>query len=330
MKKLYLFLLVFFAVLSLYGSDLNITVIHTNDIHGQSHPFDYRGLKNYGGAARRATLINDIRKEVKNRVFLFDIGDISGRGEYENYYGQPEIKLMNYLKYDAMTLGNAEYKLDRFEKDQGPRAIDIIHKRVKEAKFPCLCANVYNNKTGKREFLPYVIFEEKGVRIACVGMTTLKCRTYPQTVNLTFTDPAQEWKKVLEELKGKYDFLIFMSHLGDLADVALAKLYTEIDMVIQGDFHTFLDKPMEIDRGDHKCIICQTGELGICVGRCDLTIDEKTHKIKNYDYRLIPVTNKYKDDEEVNRILSNYRIMDNFSTVIASSQPLPPSLGEKK
>jgi len=303
----------------LYAQDVKLTILHTNDIHGQMTPLDYVNknfsMTNVGGAARRATLINTIRKETKNRVFLFDAGDISNRGQLVNFFAEPEIKVMNYMKYDLMTVGNNDLKLDEHLPNKSPEAVNILKKRISEANFPVISANVYDKITNKRSFTPYVIFKEKGVRIAVVGFTSLKCRNYVQTVNLTFTDPFEEMDRVLSELKGKYDFLIVLSHLGDLSDYVLASKYSEIGLIIEGDFHTFLEEAKFIPHGTPSnkyiggTLIVQDGEFGVKLGKIDFTLSkspDKSYKISKYDYKLIPITDKYQADKNVETILKVY------------------------
>ena len=55
----------------------HITILHTNDVHSHIDPFpaDHPRNANMGGVARRATLIEGIRKENPN-VLLLDAGDI--------------------------------------------------------------------------------------------------------------------------------------------------------------------------------------------------------------------------------------------------------------
>lgn len=319
MKKLNFILILTLLASFVICEEIPITILHTNDIHGQMHSFHYknkvRDYENIGGAARRATLINDIRKE-KQKTFLFDIGDIAGRGEYKDYYAEPEIKIMNYLKYDLMTLGNHEFKL--YEGTNLPKEEELneLGKRIKEAKFPILCANVY--KDGKRLFKPYVILKEKNIRIAVVGMTTPKIKNYP--VPIEYVDPNVEFKKVLDELKGKYDILIFASHLGDLFDYAIGNLYPDIDIIIEGDFHTFLDKEGIIPNKTKKIggtIVCQTGELGVMLGRIDLNVDRDTKTISSYKYELIPITDKYSEDNKINEILSKYKCNNNKPVIVS-------------
>jgi len=50
----------------------HITILHTNDTHSHIEPFpsDHYKTPNQGGVARRATLIENIRKENPNTLLL--------------------------------------------------------------------------------------------------------------------------------------------------------------------------------------------------------------------------------------------------------------------
>ena len=80
----------------------HLTILHTNDVHSYIDPFPTTHPKNpnMGGVARRAALIEAIRKENSN-VLLLDAGDIFQGTPYFNYYGgELEFKLMSMMKYD--------------------------------------------------------------------------------------------------------------------------------------------------------------------------------------------------------------------------------------
>src|ERR1043166_1459178 len=80
-----------------------LTILHTNDLHGHLFPFDYieegrskTERPSVGGAARRATLIKQLRREIKNPVLLVDCGDTFTRGPLTNAYeGIADIEAMN-------------------------------------------------------------------------------------------------------------------------------------------------------------------------------------------------------------------------------------------
>src|SRR4051812_31388073 len=48
------------------GRRLELTLLHTNDIHGHMLPYDYGDRMDVGGAARRATLIDRIKRETQH------------------------------------------------------------------------------------------------------------------------------------------------------------------------------------------------------------------------------------------------------------------------
>ena len=101
--------------LSSFSNDKNnhLTILHTNDVHSYIDPFpaDHPKNPNMGGVARRATIIENIRKENPN-VLLLDAGDIFQGTPYFNYYGgELEFKLMSMMQYDATTIGNHDFDM---------------------------------------------------------------------------------------------------------------------------------------------------------------------------------------------------------------------------
>ena len=93
-----------FPLLSFDGSKeiIKLTILHTNDQHSRIDAFPMDGGRNQGlgGFAKRAALVNKIRKDVTHSLLL-DSGDIFQGTPYFNvFHGELEIKLMSELKYD--------------------------------------------------------------------------------------------------------------------------------------------------------------------------------------------------------------------------------------
>ena len=88
-----------------------LVILHTNDTHSRLDPFPMDGSRNQGlgGVAARAQLIREIR-EREEQVLLLDAGDIFQGTPYFNLYkGEPEMKAMEWMKYDACTMGNHDF-----------------------------------------------------------------------------------------------------------------------------------------------------------------------------------------------------------------------------
>jgi 5'-nucleotidase len=111
--------------------------------------------------ARRAALVEAIRKENPNTLLL-DAGDIFQGTPYFNYYGgELEFKLMSMLKYDAATIGNHDF-------DNG---IDGLFAQLPHADFQFLSANYnFKNTVLDTHVKPYNVFVRDGVRIGVFGL----------------------------------------------------------------------------------------------------------------------------------------------------------------
>jgi 5'-nucleotidase len=263
-----------------------ITILHTNDTHSRIDPFPVSDPKfgGMGGVARRMQLINKIRSEEKN-VLLFDSGDIFQGTPYFNYYGgELEIKLMSAMKYDAATMGNHDF-------DAG---IDGFNKQLPHATFPFLCSNYDFSKTvlaGKTQ--SYKIIEKENIRIGIFGLgielqglVDEKC--YGKTIHKNPLDTANLIAKNLKENE-KCDIIICLSHLGyryegskKASDAVLAEQTVNIDLILGGHTHTFLDEPVAYKNlKGNKVLVAQSGFGGIRLGRIDFLIEKKSGKILN-------------------------------------------------
>lgn len=310
-----------FATSSAYSAektagDINLTILHTNDVHGMLMPYDYNALgkseKDVGGAARRVALIRKLKSEAKNPVIVMDAGDVFTRGPWANLMGAPDFEVMNKVPYDIMTLGNNEFKATGDISAQ-----KILFERIKQAKFPIISANVYNKSTGKTIVPPYKILTVKGLKIGIFGLTTPRVATYPQAEGFELRDPVEIAKQMVRELQGKCDFLIALTHIGYADDVALAAAVPQIDVIVGGDSHTWVFKPSLINSTNRKyepweiggTIVAQDGEWGKCVGRIDLRLHKSAngrYHVASYSGQLIDVNSSIQPAKDVEDMLKGY------------------------
>ncbi len=266
-----------------------ITLLHTNDVHSRIDPFPmdggrYQGL---GGTSKRAAIIEKIRTE-EEHVLLLDAGDIFQGTPYFNYYGgEVEFKLMSEMRYDASTIGNHDF-------DAG---IDGLYKQLPHAKFPFLSCNYNFSDTCLHDkVLPYKIFKKDSIKIGVLGVGIELEGLVPTKLygNTQYLHPIEQANLYANRLRNDMncDFIICLSHLGlkysddKVSDIILAKETKEIDLIIGGHTHTFLEKPeIIVNKIGKEVTINQVGWAGIILGRLDVYFE------RNYKKRCVTCKN---------------------------------------
>lgn len=136
---------------------IKLRIVETTDIHTNVMDYDYYKDKPSQkiGLTRAATLVKQARAEVENSV-LVDNGDLiqgSPMGDYMADKGikageiHPVYKAMNTLNYDVGNIGNHEFNY----------GLEFLAETINDADFPYVNANVFDKKTGKHYFKPYII-----------------------------------------------------------------------------------------------------------------------------------------------------------------------------
>jgi 5'-nucleotidase len=261
----------------------HITILHTNDTHSQIEPFDisHHKFANKGGVARRASLVQKVRKENPNTLLL-DAGDIFQGTPYFNYFGgEIEFKLMSLLKYDAATMGNHDFD----------NSIEGFHHQLPNANFDFVCANYdFKNTILNTLVKPYKIFFKDGIKIGVFGLgIELHNLVSPELFKETnYLDPIEITKDITRELKENEncDLIICLSHLGyhykntqKVSDLKLAAATKDIDLIIGGHTHTFLPKPTLVKNINNETVLVnQVGAYGVNLGRIDFYFDKQDNK----------------------------------------------------
>ena len=210
-----------------------VVILHTNDVHGA-----------IAGYSKLATLRDTLEKRGAE-VILADAGDFSqGEVEVNMSKGLDAINLMNAAGYTLATLGNHEFDF----------GYETLRENLKEAEFPVLCANVYEN--GSPILAPgYVYPAKSGLKIGFLGLETEESKTKAKptlTVGLTFyggDDMDRLASEEAEDLRKEgADVVIALTHLGVNVESAegknrsldLWKNSTGIDFLIDGHSHTVM------------------------------------------------------------------------------------------
>ncbi|HBC75212.1 MAG: hypothetical protein A2008_00860 [Candidatus Wallbacteria bacterium GWC2_49_35] len=253
-------------------SIIEIDLIHTNDTHGNlQKPFD-------GGATLRDLVSGHKNMIVNNKkdanTLTLDAGDITSYKDVCYETMESDIRALDALGYDAMTIGNHEIDFGLYK----------FHELSKTVKMPVLCANFIDNKTKTYLFRPYILKTFAGTRIAIAGITasnTFTALSDDEKKMVTFLNTDEAYLKIRAELKEKADIIILLSHLGLPDDREFAKKYPEVKLIIGGHSHTFLNEP---EYAGKTCIL-NAGKFGDCFGRAKIKIVDK--EIMSVEEQLI-------------------------------------------
>jgi len=257
-----------------------ITILHTNDVHSHIDPFPKNDSLNPsgGGVIARANLINLIKKDNPHTLVL-DAGDVFQGTPYFNFFGgELELKLMSKMGYNASTLGNHEF-------DNGTEKLSKV---LKHANFSFLNSNyTLKNTPLENKIKSHEIFNINGIKIGVFGLGIeleglVEKKLYK---GIKYLNPIEISKDISDDLKYNHNcnLIICLSHLGFsyskdkniMCDLILAKQTKNIDLIIGGHTHTFLDEPVKVKNLENKdVIINQVGCFGINLGKIDFYFSE--------------------------------------------------------
>jgi 2',3'-cyclic-nucleotide 2'-phosphodiesterase / 3'-nucleotidase len=205
------------AILPLQAQTVKLKLIETSDVHGSLFPWDFINAKPASASlAQVYTYVEEQRADTSQSVILLDNGDILQGQPLVYYYNFEDTKavhicarVMNYMKYDAATVGNHDI-------EPGHPVYDKI---VKEFKFPWMACNAIDTKTGEPYFKPYTILNRNGVKVAILGLITPGIPMWlPEKIwsGIDFQDmvvSAKKWVEIIRE-KEHPDVLIGLMHAG--------------------------------------------------------------------------------------------------------------------
>jgi 5'-nucleotidase/UDP-sugar diphosphatase len=274
-----------------YGQQAEIRILHVNDFHGFAEPYKPLGSDELlGGIPYLAAKANELRQEKPS--LLLSAGDMIQGNNWANLFqGESVIEWMNEMRFDAMVLGNHEFDFGQ----------EVLKKRISEARFPILGANV----EGVERLKPYIIKELKGIKVALIGVVTedVPLSTHPRNVaGLKFISPTETVGKYIRALKNKVDVVIVLSHIGFPADRVLAEKVKGIDVIVGGHSHTKITKPISLG----NTLIVQAWEHGKALGVLDLTI--KDGKVIRSEGRLLEIKPEDgREDRATLAVLNKYK-----------------------
>lgn len=289
-----------------------LTLLFTNDVHSQILPTDLNASynANRGGLARIKVLADSVRT-ADRAVLLCDAGDfVQGSYYFTVLGGDVEMMAQKELGYDIKTIGNHEFdkKMTGLDKMLALNDIPTVSSNLKFVNTP-LAPRIEESR----------MLELEGLKIGFIGLNVrLAGLVDPNScVGVEYEYPLRRAENLAKELKDKgADMVIALSHLGYAANSA-AKYYDRgialntrnIDMIIGGHSHTFLNRPDYVQNLDGRLVpIVQTGSKGVCLGYMKVSLNEDG--TFGWNYRLIPVDKRL--DPRIDPVFAGQ--IENYST----------------
>ncbi|WOV84937.1 bifunctional 2',3'-cyclic-nucleotide 2'-phosphodiesterase/3'-nucleotidase [Sporosarcina jeotgali] len=141
---------------------VSLRVMGTTDLHMNLVNYDYyqdTKVEDYG-LTKVGVLVDEARAESENTL-MFDNGDLiqgTPLGTYKVSVDplkkgevHPAFAAMQALDYDVMSLGNHEFNY----------GLEYLDQVIDESGFPVINANVYDAKTGKNRYNPYIVMDKE-------------------------------------------------------------------------------------------------------------------------------------------------------------------------
>jgi len=293
---------VFFFLMASAGQAriVNLAILHTNDTQGRIESFYFKSSKPIGGYAKRAIFFAEKRRHQKLYWLTLDAGNIFGLAPYSYFLqGALDVKLMSWAKYDAGAVGPMDFIFGR----------EVLERRIKEASFPFLCANIVDEATGRYLGEPFRQVEFDGFRVALLGVASGEIPSFyaPEHLKgLKFKDPVQVVSELVPQLKGTSDAIILLSTLSLSENISLANSFPEISVIVSGGEEAELEVPIKV--GD--TLIVQAGKWGANVGLLKLTFEgerDTGFKLRFFDETLEPMNGRWVENTKYLAEIASHR-----------------------
>ena len=239
------------------AAETTLHILHINDLHSRIQPInrfdstcnaeDDAAGECFGGVARVATAINQMRAELEGEnVLVLDAGDqFQGSLMYTTYKGEVEAEMMEAIGFDAMAVGNHEF-------DDGPEGLSDFLDRV---SFPVVSGNLDlsgSNLLNER-VADTLVLDVNGVQVGIVSaLASDTAETSSPGPNVVFGDEIASIQEDVDALTEQgVNIIIALTHVGLPQDMRIAEAVTGLDLIVGGHSHTYLSSSDEDRAGPY-------------------------------------------------------------------------------
>ena len=255
----------------------HLVILHANDTHSHFEPVRDEEYPGMGGIIERAAYLDSVRvAEGPENVLLLHAGDFSqGTTYFSELGGNLEVQALNAMGYDVVTLGNHEF-------DNG---LEDLGRRLSSLEMPVVVCNYdFSPFEAGKYIKPYVIVEKAGLKIGVIGVlcdlkSMVAADIAERVPEFPMVETVQKYADLLKVDEG-CDLVIALTHIGyeehtpgDITDPILCSKTRNLDLIVGGHSHTFLEEMVYLPNVDGvPTPIVQDGCYGVFWGRIDYTL----------------------------------------------------------
>lgn len=301
----------------------------TNDLHGRMFDSLYTDTTIYPySLCSVSTYIKSARERAgESSVILLDIGDHLQGDNSVFYYNYVDTsaknifsKVANYLKYDAVVVGNHDIEAGH----------PVYDKIDRELNAPYLAANAINVSSGIPYFEPYTIIVRDGIKIAVIGMTNPNIKKWLSEElwrGLTFDEIIPELGPLVESIrkKEKPQLVIAALHAGlgeegvyEMENPAeyVAKNVKGIDIVFAAHDHKTIAG--YVVNGKDSVLILEGGSKASSLSLAEVKLEFKGGKMvsKSFKPQNIPMKGITPDKEFIDKFYNEFLAIKHFTNTV--------------
>ena len=307
MKKLKMFLgvlsLVFFSNVSSFAKEIDIQILATSDLHGKFYPYDY-AINEESKSGSLTQIATAVKKYRTDNTIIVDVGDTIQDNYSEMFFKDkihPMMLAMNEIGYDIWAIGNHEFNY----------GVENLKNIMNQSTSKVLIGNLYN-PDGTSFADSYTIIEKDGVKIGVIGMCTPNITKW-DSVNLKdyiVTDPVEETKKIVKDLRDKVDVLIATVHMGEENEYDvpnsgandLANACPELDLIIAAHEHKLVEETYV-----NNVLIVENKSSGATMSKVNIVVEKDKFGCKIVDRKAESIKiSEYESDKELSKKLAPY------------------------
>jgi len=199
------------------------TIVTTNDVAGKTSPCGCHTPK--GGLARRAALMDSLRRVKPENVFAVDAGGFFPVTDDERDAGPFMLRAMGRMRVRAAGVAPGDLRF----------GYSFLNDAADSARVWLVCANLRHRGNDEPAFRASGLLSGNGVSIGVFGLMPEGADLGPARDSLVATSPEKAARSAIATLRAQgAQFIVLLSQLGQAQGESLAVHVPGIDLLVAG------------------------------------------------------------------------------------------------